>query len=358
MIVKKLYLQNFRTHKKTQFEFQNTTIIIGPNTAGKTNILEALFILSHGKSFRAENDRDTITEGRDFCRIEAEVESDETKKLTVIFAERGGYLSKKFLINGVARRHMDFASEFYSVLFTPQDIEIITATPSLRRNYISSILTKANRPYRQALNTYEKGLRQRNRMLHDMKIEKKQYKQSDFDYWDKILIENGNFITKKREEFVEFINKSKKEMFDFNIVYDKSIISIERLFKYHFEERASGITLVGPQRDDFIFNFPSETRKASSAYFAAGKKVSEFGSRGEERLTILQTRLLEIEYLKQETGALPILLLDDIFSELDDANISKVYNYISNQQTIITTTHKEFVPKQILKHKDLGIIEL
>jgi DNA replication and repair protein RecF len=348
MIVKKINLQNLRTHKKAQFEFQNTTIIIGPNTAGKTNILESLYILSHGKSFRAENDRDVISEGRDFTRIEAEVESDgETKKLTVIFADRNGYLSKKFLINGVARRHMDFASEFYSVLFTPQDIEIITATPSLRRNYISSILTKANKQYRQALHVYEKALRQRNRMLHDMKIEKKIYKQSDFDYWDKILIENGNFITKKREEFAEFINESKKEMFDFNIVYDKSTISIERLFKYHFEERASGITLVGPQRDDFIFNFAK-----------TNKKVSEFGSRGEERLTILQTRLLEIEYLKQETGILPILLLDDIFSELDDENISKVYNYISNQQTIITTTHKEFVPKQILKHKDLGIIEL
>ena len=105
MIVKKINLQNLRTHKKAQFEFQNTTIIIGRNTAGKTNILESLYILSHGKSFRAENDRDVISEGRDFTRIEAEVESDEeTKKLTVIFADKNGYLSKKFLIKETSIR--------------------------------------------------------------------------------------------------------------------------------------------------------------------------------------------------------------------------------------------------------------
>lgn len=348
MIVEKISLQNFRNHKKAQFTFDNTTVIIGRNTVGKTNILEAIHILSHGKSFRAENDRDTIAQGHDFCRIEAQIKDNtDTKKLTVIFAERGAYLSKKFLINNVARRHIDFAAQFFTVLFTPQDIEIITDSPSLRRNYINSILSHASREYRQILNVYEKGLRQRNRMLYDLKDGRKEYKRADFDYWDEILIRNGDYLTQKREEFVKFINSSKKEMFDFKIFYDKSTISVERLFKYHFQEQAAGMTLVGPQRDDFIFRFP-----------ITEKRVSEFGSRGEERLTILQTKLLEIEYIKKESGTNPVLLLDDIFSELDSENIDKIYGFIKDQQTIITTTHKEFVPKKILKQKGLAIIEL
>lgn len=348
MILEKLSLQNFRNHKKAQFSFSNTTIIIGRNTAGKTNILEALHILSRGKSFRAENDRDTIAQGHDFCRIEAQIKDDnDSKKLTVIFAERGAYLSKKFLINNVARRHIDFAAQFFTVLFTPQDIEIITDSPSLRRNYINSILSQASREYRQNLNVYEKGLRQRNRMLYDLKEGRKEYKRADFDYWDEILIRNGSYITQKREEFVKFINSSKKEMFDFKIFYDKSTISTERLFKYHFQEQAAGVTLVGPQRDDFIFNFPKTERK-----------ISEFGSRGEERLTILQTKLLEIEYIKKESGTNPVLLLDDIFSELDSENIDKIYGFIKDQQTIITTTHREFVPKKILEKEEVEIIEL
>lgn len=356
MTVKNVLLQNFRNHTKIRFSFAPTTVIIGPNTVGKTNILEALHILSFGKSFRAENDRDTIQEGKDFFRIEATIaDATDTKTLTVIFAERNAYLSKKFLVNKVAKRHIDFAAQFFTVLFTPQDIEIITDAPSLRRNYINSILSQAGKPYRQTLSTYEKCLRQRNRMLYDLKDGRKDYKASDFDYWDNILIENGNFLTKKREEFVNFINSSKKEMFDFKVFYDKSIISTERLFKYHFQERSAGMTLVGPQRDDFVFLFPT---KRSDVPNGASKKVSEFGSRGEQRLTILQMKLLEIEYLRKTAGEEPILLLDDIFSELDDVNIHKIFDYIHNQQTIITTTHREFVPKKILNKKDVEIIEL
>ncbi len=355
MLVKSLSVTNFRNHHKKTFEFEKTTIIIGHNTAGKTNILEALYILSHGTSFRASKDMDVIEEGNDFTKIEAKIESeDDTTALTVNFAHapRSNFLSKRYFVNGVARTLKTFSDYFYTVLFTPQDIEIITSSPSGRRNYIHSILLKSHKEYRIAANKYEKALRQRNRMLHDMKRGIKEYKSSDFDFWENLLVENGGIMHSFRKAFVEYVNAFHNDVFPMALSYDHSIMSKERLFKYHFEERASGVTLIGPQRDDFIFLF--EQKRG----LPAGRQVKEFGSRGEQRLTILQTKLIEIEYLKAATGELPVLLLDDIFSELDEDNIDKIYHFLDTQQTIITTTHKEFVPKKILKQGALKTIEL
>lgn len=348
MIIKSLKLKNFRSHKNSSFELSSTTVIIGKNTAGKTNILESMFILSSGKSFRAHQDKDTIREGQEFANIDADVDHvGDITKLKIIFSLQRGYLSKKFLVNNVARRQHDFTSNFVSVLFTPKDIEILTDSPGVRRKYIDSILYQADKRYRITLSTYDKALRHRNRMLYDLREGKKDYKTSDFDYFNNILIEQGTYLTSKRQEFVDFVNNSTKNIFNFDIFYDKSEISEGRLAKYHFEERAAGVTLVGPQRDDYAF------------YYGGTKKlVKEFGSRGEERLTIFQLKVLEVDYLQRATSHVPVLLLDDIFSELDDGNIFKVFELLPNQQTILTTTHHEFVPKKILNKVDVTIIEL
>lgn len=361
MNLKSLNLKNFRSHKNSSFEFSPTTVIIGQNTAGKTNILESIYILSNGKSFRAHHDKDTIREGSDFTNIEAVVEKNlpaggEEINLKAIFSLQRGYLSKKFLVNNVARSQANFTFNFISSLFTPHDIELITDSPSVRRKYIDSVLYQAHKSYKHALATYEKALKHRNRMLYDMREGNKQYKASDFDYFNNILIENGSILTSLRSEFVDFVNSSQKDIFDFTLFYDKSIMSLERLFKYHFEEQAVGVTLVGPQRDDFKFYFPNVI--ASAAKQSEPKPVQEFGSRGEERLTIFQLKVLEMDYLKKETGEVPVLLLDDIFSELDDTNIHKVFDLLPDQQTIITTTHHEFVPKRILNKPNVSIIEL
>lgn len=343
-----LTLKNFRNHKSIKFTFNETTVIIGKNTIGKTSILEAIHFLSHGKSFKADKDIDVITEGNEFARVEARIEeSDGKTMLAVIVALREGRMSKKFLVNNVARRQVEFASHFTSVLFTPEDLEIITDSPSLRRNYFNSILSQSDKRYRMAVNIYEKALRQRNKMLWLTREGKKYFGETELEYWDNILINNGQQITEARENFINYVNESKKEVFPFEIFYDKSVISRERLDKYFMEERASAQTLVGPNRDDFFFYFPTTKRF-----------ISEFGSRGEQRLTIFQMKILETQFLNKTTGTIPVLLLDDIFSELDNANIHKVLDLLPSQQVIITTTHKEFVPKKILDKPDVEIIEL
>ncbi len=344
-----LKLKHFRNHKSFSFTFPLTTVIIGRNTVGKTSVLEAIQFLSHGKSFKAEKDIDTISEGFDFLNIEAKVEEDDgATNLKIILAKHeSGRFVKKFLVNNVARRQIDFTSHFLSVLFTPEDLEIITDSPSLRRNYINSILCQSDKKYRIALSIYEKALRQRNRMLWLLREGKKYFSDGDFEYWDNILINNGGIITEGRQNLVEYINNQAKLVFPFDIYYDKSTITRDRLDKYRDAERATANTLVGPNRDDFFFRF-SNTEKP----------ISEFGSRGEQRLTIFQMKILETFYIKDVTGKIPTLLLDDIFSELDDNNIHRVLDLLPHQQTILTTTHKEFVPKKIFEKDEVRIIEL
>lgn len=343
-----LKLKNFRNHKDFYFTFPLTTVVIGQNTVGKTSILEAIQFLSFGRSFKAEYDADVISENKDFANIEAKIqEPDGSTNLKLILAIREGRLSKKFLVNNVSRRAVDFTSRFTSVLFTPEDLEIITDSPSLRRNYVNAVLSQSDKKYRVTLSIYERALKQRNRMLWLHREGKKQFSEADFEYWDNILINNGGILTESRDKFVEYINNFKKEVFQFEIYYDKSTITRERLDKYHDAERASAKTLVGPNRDDFFFRF-EDTEKS----------ISEFGSRGEQRLTIFQTKIIEMFYIKEKTENTPTLLLDDIFSELDDHNIHKVLDLLPHQQVILTTTHKEFVPKRILEKEEVEIIEL
>ncbi len=343
-----LTLKSFRNHKNSCFSFPLTTVVIGKNTVGKTSILEAIQFLSHGKSFKAERDIDVITEGYDFARIEAKVDGEEgVDFLVVILGKTEQRFSKKFLVNNVARRQVDFTARFLSVLFTPEDLEIITDSPSLRRNYINSVLCQTDKKYRIALTIYEKALKHRNRMLYLLREGKKHFNDGDFEYWDNILIQNGGVLTDAREQFIEYINRHEKEVFRFDIFYDKSTITRERLDKYYDAERASATTLVGPNRDDFFFRFPNTE-----------KPIAEFGSRGEQRLTIFQMKILETFFIKEKTGQTPTLLLDDIFSELDNTNIHRVLDLLPQQQTILTTTHKEFVPEKILGKEEVEIIEL
>lgn len=347
MALTSLFLTNFRNHAKSRLQFGKTTIIVGHNTAGKTNILEAINYLSLAKSFKAESEIDVIQLGAEFAKIEGLIhDGDDSVKLSILFNNQKRISPKKYLVNEVPRRAADFSSHFITVLFTPEDIDIIAGSPGSRRRYIDHILYKSHKKYRVASLIYDKALKHRNRMLHDIREGKKRYPQNEFDYWNNLLIENGAIITSFRDQFVSFVNENQKEIFQFEMEYDKSLVTHARFEKYYEAERGSGITLIGPQRDDFFF------------YYQGSKNpIREYGSRGEQRLTLLQLKLFEIEYLRHHTEKSPTLLLDDIFSELDVRNIEKVFKLTPHQQTIITTTHEEFVPEKF-KEGEIQLIEL
>lgn len=358
MIIKHLSLQNFRNYSKKEFNFsQNTTLIVGPNTAGKSNVIEALFFLAAGRSFRIDKDEQLVKFEKEVARIRGRVSE---KDLEVVIAQGGveGRLAplKKYLVNGVGKRKADFVGNFFAVLFAPNDLEIILGSPGKRRDFLDNILIQTDRDYRLATGFYEKGLRIRNALLHKAK-ETGRKSEKEFAYWDNLLIVQGQKITQKREDFIQYLNESKKEILDFTIFYDKSLISQDRLLQYKDAEVGAGITLVGPHRDDFIIRINPNKINANKYEY----DVRFFGSRGQQRLAVLQLKILELNYIELKTQVKPTLLLDDIFSELDEGHINLVLDQTLLRQgyggqAIITTTHKEFIPKKLLKQAN--VIEL
>lgn len=354
MFLKTLSLQNFRNYDKSDFKFsKDIALIVGPNTSGKTNFAESIFYLATGRGSKAEKDADIISFGKNVARIKGELE-DKTELSVVVSKEEADTretIRKKYLVNGVSKRRIDFAGNLACVLFSPEDLDIIIGGPNLRRRLLDDLLEQVDRDYRNAIIVYTKALRQRNALLDKVR-ESGIRNEKLFEYWDNLLIDNGSVITKKREEFIQFINNFSKEIFDFIVFYDKSIISSARLLQYKEAEVGSGATLVGPHRDDLSFSmFPSTGSGQATTH-----DIKSFGSRGQQRLTILQMKIIELSFIEKIIGQKPILILDDIFSELDSGHIKLVLDMLSNQQSIVTTTHKEFVEERILKNAD--VIEL
>src|SRR3989344_8017026 len=346
-MLKSLHLQNFRSYKKADFQFDKKTLIVGPNTSGKTNLIEAVYLLSRGKSFRTDKDPQMIFYGKDLARVKGLVVEQSLEVLLTTGDVLGRKTAfKKFMVNGVAKRRADFQGFLPSVLFSPEDLELIIASPGLRRRYLNDALEQTDRDYRFALIGFEKALRQRNALL-DLAKDTGRRNAEQFEYWDKILIENGQILTEKREGYIKFLNRERKEIFDFEIIYDKSMISKDPLLEYKDAELGSGVTLVGPHRDDFIVYIKNSKK---------GHDIKFYGSRGQQRLAVLQLKLLELLYLERKLERKPMLILDDVFSELDSGHINLILGIKNFDQAIITTTHEEFVGKKFLK--DMSVIKL
>lgn len=354
MIIKSLQLSNFRKFSKKQISFSpSVTIITGENATGKTNILESLFFLATGKSFRTSTDAEVILFGKDLGRITASVEGHEgkTTNLEIVFT-RGMVMDiktpfKRYLVNGIAKRIIDFMGNLRVVLFWPQDMELVTDSPSLRRRYLDFVLSQADREYRRTLISYERGVRQRNKVLEA--IREKGAHRHQLLFWDQLLIKAGEYITKKREEYIRYINSytlstQDAHFIEHKIEYDASIISRARLDQYAQEEIAAGVTLVGPHRDDmhFLLLLKQDARN-----------LAHYGSRGEQRLAVLWLKLAELSYIERQTAEKPVLLLDDIFSELDDHHRKIIFDVIGNQQSILTTTEKDQIETMRLKHVEV-----
>ncbi|OGF99250.1 hypothetical protein A2Y99_03195 [Candidatus Gottesmanbacteria bacterium RBG_13_37_7] len=368
MNITHLELTNFRSYSKATYDFSpKTTILLGSNGSGKTNLLEALFFLATGRSFRAQRDSDTIAFEAEIGRIKGNVamfqfNNDTSEKnnkdniiLEVVLTQ--GQVAKiktpikRYLVNGVGRRGLDFSGKLKVVLFWPEDMELVIGSPSLRRRYLDFVLMQIDREYRRCLLSYERGIRQRNRVLEA--IRDKGAHRHQLLFWDQLLIKSGEYITKKREEYINYINNSQLPITNYQLQYDKSIISRLRLEQYSGQEIAAGVTLVGPHRDDMKFKIQNPKFKKKSDNY---QDLASFGSRGEQRLAVLWLKLRELSYIEASSGEKPVLLLDDILSEFDHEHRKIVFDVISQQQTIITVADEHFIEK--IRLKDVKIIEI
>lgn len=318
MQINKLSLQNFRNYSKKEFEFQKNTIIVGENGAGKTNILEAIYLLATGKSFRADRDDEMIAYEQQFSILKSQISNnDQATNLQITITDR-----KKFEVNGIPRRQIDFVGKLKAVLFAPQDLDLITGSPGNRRRYLDFVICQMDREYHRCLVSYEKGLRQRNKLLS--LIRDGFANKSQLYFWDKLLVKNGEYISQKRQEYLSSLSSDTYEA-----VYNRSLISEDRLKQYEIEEVAAATTLVGPHRDDFVVNFKN-------------KDVSKYGSRGEQRMAVLWLKKNEVQWLKGTEDQSPLLLLDDIFSELDQKHREAVMEFVETYsgQVIATSTER------------------
>lgn len=344
MVLKHLFLQSFRNYPKSQFAFSpGVNIIVGPNTAGKTNLLEAIYLLATAKSFHAQREKEMINWAMDTAYLKGETEN-VVLEIALTRGEISGerVVGKKLRVNGVSKRQMDFVGNLRAVYFGPEDLELVSGSPSLRRNWLDLVLEQIDRDYRRASLIYMKALRVRNKLLLKKREDPSSVSPGEMDYWNDLLLENGPEITQKREELTAFLNEHDDS--GRKIAYDKSLISPARLAQYVHEEVAAGATLVGPHRDDFSFDLN-------------GRNLGIYGSRGEQRLAILWLKLGELEFLAQRGSdpsvnsgqGRPLLLLDDIFSELDHGHRHHVLEIIPKQQTIITTTDLHLVEESYQK---------
>jgi len=344
-MLKNLELFNFRNYSKASFDFEKTTILIGPNGIGKTNIIEAIYMISTGRSWRTNRDNELINWGNDFMKILITLEAQEAKTLEMLMQKEGPATPQKKSVkmNGVKKRLAEFLGVMPAVLFSPEELRLIDGSPVHRRRFLDILLCEMEKKYVIGLLDLAKIIKSRNKLLFFIKIGQAEMKELEF--WDEKLITLGSFIIRKREKVIDYINKNLSKTYqnisgageNLEIKYKPTVKPEEyeeTLIAGRDREIENTATLFGPHRDDFTF-------------YLDGKDITTFGSRGEFRSAVLALKIAELDYFTTEGKTRPILLLDDIFSELDRRRRMHLSKIIQDCQTIITTTDLDHVEENL-----------
>ncbi len=336
MFLKQLKLTNFRNYTNLDLIFDDrTTVLLGDNAAGKSNVLESIYFLSTTKSNRVENEGELMKDGEGVTRVEGKIENkgDSTELVIVLSKQEQEEFKKRVLVNGISRRVVDFVGNLPAVIFYPSDIEMVAGSPSLRRWHLDVSLAQVDWEYKRALGAFEQFVTARNRVLK--RIREGEGKIDELTYWTEGLLTNAGIVHKKREEFFEFTKSLKDPLGDFSFRYKQSEISLEKLINTQPREIAAAATLIGPHRDDYVLELNS-------------RHLAHFGSRGEQRTATLAFKLAQLEFMAFKLGKRPLLLLDDVFSELDANHRAYVVSIVNRQQTIISTVELENIPQEFL----------
>ncbi|HHY23580.1 MAG TPA: DNA replication/repair protein RecF [Clostridiaceae bacterium] len=350
MRIKEIKLINFRNYSKLQLDFcKNYNIIYGKNAQGKTNILEAIFLCSSGRSHRTSKDNELIKFMEDSYFVKIILEKKHTDSIIEIYYKRDE--RKRIKINEVPiKKNGELMGQLNTVIFSPEDLSIIKDGPLERRRFIDIALSQLKPTYFYDLQQYSRILTQRNHLLKSINkgTNKKNSLRDTLEIWNEKLVEIGSRIILERGKYLSGLNEKAGENHhrltgsteEIQIVYSPSILveklddvnNIRKAFMEKIEtseerEIKNGVTLFGPQRDDMEIRINN-------------KNVRIYGSQGQQRTAVLTLKLSEIEILKEFLGEYPILLLDDVFSELDSVRQNYIIESLDNIQAFITTTEK------------------
>lgn len=360
MHLRRLALTHFRNYDRQDFDFEpGIVLLLGENAQGKTNVLEAIFLLAAGRSERADSDADYIAwPERDgpqpYARVEGDAvhaSGDVTVELAVIGRQgvHGVVASKRLKLNGVARRSSDVIGAITAVLFTTDDMELVRGAPSGRRRYLDVMLSQVDRPYLRALQRHTKVIAQRNALLK--RISEGAAHRDELAFWDGELSREGAVILHARAQAVAQLSVAAADAHarlsgdreHFALAYeprfseawpaariaaasveDVAAALLEKLHATHARDIGARVTLTGPHRDDLSMTL-------------GGESAASFASRGQQRTAALALRLAEARLLHDRSHERPILLLDDVLSELDEARRASVLAALDAEQVIITS---------------------
>ncbi|MFZ2152658.1 MAG: DNA replication and repair protein RecF [Microgenomates group bacterium] len=343
MQISTLILENFRSYTRRELKLDSkTNLILGHNGAGKTNILEAIYFLSCGKSFRSSSLSQLINWNSTYTSVQGQLD-DHTLEAQLIKNAAKMSLSRQFKLDQVIKTRPKYLGTMKCVVFEPEDIRLVNGSPTRRRDYLDSVFATTEWRYAGALSQFHRALKHRNELLDQIRDGKNQ--KSELFYWDQSLIKNSEIIHDFRQKFIQSVNQffqnhSFTEIKTLFLTYHPSVLTQEKLELNYFHDLNSGFTQAGIHRDDFTFN--------NSIFSTEDKNLAYWGSRGQQRLAVLALRLAQINYLEETYSQKPILLLDDIFSELDPEHRQLVVNICQTYQTIFTSAEdniSHFLPQ-------------
>lgn len=341
-------LQQFRSYQDSSFEFEpGVNIIIGPNASGKTNLLEAVMMVAQGKSFRVK-DSELIMHGKEWARLDA-----DTPELTrtVKIQKNDHKTNKTISVGEKVFTRLGSAGRLPTVLFEPSHLNFIVGSPDMRRDFLDSIIDQIDDSYSKLWGNYKRALVQRNSLLKSPNVTN----QDQVFVWDVRLSEFGSIIVRKRLELIDSINSVASETYSaiagkdskLEIKYTPNVSADQYASYFHKKleeryelDRLRGFTSAGPHREDIILKLNDFSQQNTA-------------SRGEVRTTLLTLKIIELQLLERVTGRKPLLLLDDVFSELDGARRKALTKYLQHYQTFITTTDADMIQKRFAQNSNV-----
>jgi DNA replication and repair protein RecF len=332
MIIDTLRVQHLRNHQDFNCTFSpNVTVITGSNGSGKTSLIEAIYLALRGTSFRA-TDKDVLQYDSDWWRVDVALEGGAVRSVAFDPSKQTG--RKKFIVDDKTSYRLSPAHKYPAVLFEPDDLRLISGSPTRRRHFIDTLITQLDPQYSVNLRKYERALKQRNNLLKKQLVAK-----DDMFVWNVALSEYGAYIVSQRVHFIEQLNAKLGDAYNIiakssdgiSVHYSDTLIGntqqklMSELHANYDRDNILGYTSVGPHRHDVVFRFNNIPALSAA-------------SRGEIRTIILALKFLEVAMIEQLTGQSPIVLLDDVFGELDSERQLHLAQSFRKNQTIITST--------------------
>lgn len=361
MKITHLQLKNYRNYENLDIDFSpGLNIFIGNNAQGKSNILESIFVLALTKSYMNIKDKYLIKDGEQYSLLRAKFSTDNVdNKMEIAMTDT----TKKLKINGIEiKKYCDYISKVKVLIFSPYNVNFVKDGPNVRRKNINMVLSQFSNNYVKLLQNYNAVLKKRNQFLKSVDL-LNDYNRFYFETLNQKFCLLAVEVTRERDKFVKNVNKYLQQIYleitDYGGLTFNYVSSIEfcdakdEMLKKMIEksdsvferEKNYGITLIGPHRDDFSF-------------LLNNKELEIYGSQGQIRAAILALKLAELRIFKEKNGDYPILLLDDIFSELDIDKRNRLVKYILDDvQTVITTTDIDLIDSALVEKSKVFVVD-